>query len=356
MKKRNIAIGLPSMGIEEWEACRGPIESGWITQGPKVKEFEINFANRHQVKHAFAVSNCTTALHLGLLACGVKEGDEVIVPAFTWVSTANAVKYCGATPIFVDIDINTFNIDIEKIAEKITDKFTIKNLPSISILVAGLGLDKEIVDRALLRLPKSVSLGFVPYASHFDYADINDRDLLMNIPMETHDYFFKDNGPYSLICKLGVDNNSKRLEYIISKSNDFNGYYTEMDESFTDDIRDLNFLLKRISETNKHILYNDPKEIKSFRDLAIKFGMKDRILRVDSVINQKMSEIELIKRLDDLKLIASARGYAIVIINASVNNIDILEKWIKTVAKSLKYNIVTIDELRGKIIKREVTK
>ena len=244
----------------------------------------------------------------------------------------------------------------EKIAEEITDKFTIKNLPSISILVAGLGLDKEIVDRALLRLPKSVSLGFVPYASHFDYADINDRDLLMNIPMETHDYFFKDNGPYSLICKLGVDNNSKRLEYIISKSNDFNGYYTEMDESFTDDIRDLNFLLKRISETNKHILYNDPKEIKSFRDLAIKFGMKDRILRVDSVINQKMSEIELIKRLDDLKLIASARGYAIVIINASVNNIDILEKWIKTVAKSLKYNIVTIDELRGKIIKREVTK
>jgi perosamine synthetase len=124
MEKRNIAIGLPSMGIEEWEACKGPIESGWITQGPKVKEFEINFAARHKVKHAIAVSNCTTALHLGLLACGVKEGDEVIVPAFTWVSTANAVKYCGATPIFVDIDIATFNIAIEKIAEKVTDKTT----------------------------------------------------------------------------------------------------------------------------------------------------------------------------------------------------------------------------------------
>jgi len=120
MEKRKIPIGLPSMGTEEWEACKGPIESGWITQGPKVKEFETNFAQRHKVKHAFAVSNCTTALHLALIACGVTEGDEVLVPAFTWVSTANAVKYCNATPVFVDININTFNIDIDKIAEKIT--------------------------------------------------------------------------------------------------------------------------------------------------------------------------------------------------------------------------------------------
>jgi len=122
MEKRNIPIGLPSMGIEEWEACRAPIESGWITQGPKVKEFETNFAERHQVKHAFAVSNCTTALHLALVACGIGPGDEVLVPAFTWVSTANAVKYCHATPVFVDIDIDTFNIDIDKIKDKITSK------------------------------------------------------------------------------------------------------------------------------------------------------------------------------------------------------------------------------------------
>ncbi|MGV3684489.1 MAG: DegT/DnrJ/EryC1/StrS family aminotransferase [Daejeonella sp.] len=122
MEKRNIPIGLPSMGVEEWEACREPIESGWITQGPKVKEFETNFALRHNVKHAFAVSNCTTALHLALVASGVEAGDEVIVPAFTWVSTANAVKYCHATPIFVDINIETFNIDMEKIAEKVTSK------------------------------------------------------------------------------------------------------------------------------------------------------------------------------------------------------------------------------------------
>jgi perosamine synthetase len=122
MEKRNIPIGLPSMGIEEWESTKESILSGWITQGPKVREFEKLFAERHNVKHAFAVSNCTTALHLALVACGVGVGDEVIVPAFTWVSTANAVKYCGATPIFIDIDVNTFNLDVTQIASKITAK------------------------------------------------------------------------------------------------------------------------------------------------------------------------------------------------------------------------------------------
>ena len=122
MEKRNIPIGLPSMGLEEWESTKESIMSGWITQGPKVREFEKLFAERHNVKHAFAVSNCTTALHLALVACGVGVGDEVIVPAFTWVSTANAVKYCGATPVFIDIDINTFNIDVNQIKDKITSK------------------------------------------------------------------------------------------------------------------------------------------------------------------------------------------------------------------------------------------
>ncbi|PQV57280.1 dTDP-4-amino-4,6-dideoxygalactose transaminase [Sediminibacterium magnilacihabitans] len=122
MEKRNIPISIPSMGEEEWMALKGPIESGWITQGPKVREFEKMFAERHQVKYALAVSNCTTALHLALLACGIGKGDEVLVPAFTWVSTANAVMYCNATPVFVDINPMTFNIDIDQIASKITGR------------------------------------------------------------------------------------------------------------------------------------------------------------------------------------------------------------------------------------------
>lgn len=122
MQKRNIPISLPLMGEEEWKALKEPIETGWITQGPKVKEFEKLFAERHQVKHALAVSNCTTALHLALVALGVQQGDEVIVPAFTWVSTANAVMYCNATPVFVDVDPVTFNIDIADFRKKITSK------------------------------------------------------------------------------------------------------------------------------------------------------------------------------------------------------------------------------------------
>lgn len=122
MEKRNIPIAIPSMGDEEWQAVKEPIEKGWLTQGPKVKQFEDLFAEMHHVKKALAVSNCTTALHLALLACGVGEGDEVIVPAFTWVATANAVLYCNATPVFVDIDLETFNLKLDQIKEKVTGK------------------------------------------------------------------------------------------------------------------------------------------------------------------------------------------------------------------------------------------
>jgi perosamine synthetase len=122
LEKRIIQISQPSTGQEEWEAMKDPIFSGWITQGPKVAEFEKLFATRHEVKHALAVSNCTTALHLALVALGIKAGDEVIVPAFTWVSTANAVIYCGATPIFCDISTETFNMDIPSLKNKLSAK------------------------------------------------------------------------------------------------------------------------------------------------------------------------------------------------------------------------------------------
>ena len=96
--------------------------SGWLTQGPKVAEFEKKFALKHQVDYALAVTSCTTGLHLALAALGIGPGDEVLVPAFTWVATANEVLCCGATPVFVDVSTETYNLDPEQVASKVTDK------------------------------------------------------------------------------------------------------------------------------------------------------------------------------------------------------------------------------------------
>ncbi|RPD51016.1 DegT/DnrJ/EryC1/StrS family aminotransferase [Paracnuella aquatica] len=148
VEKRNIPIAIPSMGEEEWLAVKEPIEKGWLTQGPKVKELETLFAALHNVNHALAVSNCTTALHLGLLACGVEAGDEVIVPAFTWVATANAVLYCNATPVFVDIDPVTFNIDVQQIGERITSK----TKAIIPVHLFGLCADVDYIKEAFPQL------------------------------------------------------------------------------------------------------------------------------------------------------------------------------------------------------------
>lgn len=122
VEKRVIQISLPMTGEEEWQAVREPLMSGWLTQGPKVAQFEQDFAKRHQVAHALAVTSCTTGLHLALAGLGVEAGDEVIVPAFTWVSTANAVLYCGAEPVFVDVDPLTNNIAIDQVRAKVTER------------------------------------------------------------------------------------------------------------------------------------------------------------------------------------------------------------------------------------------
>ena len=121
-ERRVIQISQPQTGEEEWLALRDPLMSGWLTQGPKVAAFEEAFARRHQVQYALATTSCTTALHLILLALGIGPGDEVIVPAFTWVSTANVVLHCGATPVFVDVDRTTFNMDVKQLPKKVNNR------------------------------------------------------------------------------------------------------------------------------------------------------------------------------------------------------------------------------------------
>src|SRR5947208_4519178 len=106
-----IPITRPVLDEAEAEAAREAVLSGWVTQGPQVAAFEMEFAERVGAAHACAVSSCTTALHLALLGVGVSAGDEVITASHSFIATANAIRYCGATPVFVDIDPATFNID-----------------------------------------------------------------------------------------------------------------------------------------------------------------------------------------------------------------------------------------------------
>ena len=106
-----IPISKPYLGDAELEAVRAPLESGWLVQGPRVAEFEERFAAFCGIEHAVATTSCTTALHAAVHALGAGPGDEVIVPAFTWIATPNAVAYTGATPVFCDIDLATFNLD-----------------------------------------------------------------------------------------------------------------------------------------------------------------------------------------------------------------------------------------------------
>ncbi len=120
--KSFIPIAKPWMGEAEAEAARRAIMSGWVTQGPEVAAFEQEFAAEVGAKYACAVSNCTTALHLALLAVGVQPGDEVITVSHSYIATANSIRYCGGIPAFVDIEPQTYNINPVLIENAISDR------------------------------------------------------------------------------------------------------------------------------------------------------------------------------------------------------------------------------------------
>src|SRR3954469_9241725 len=120
--KLNIPVARPFVGKEEEDAVLQVLRSGWLSQGQRVAEFEQRFAEYVGAKYAVAVSSCTTALHLALLGAGISAGDEVLCPSLSFIATANSIRYVGATPIFVDVDPSTSNLDPDRIEASITPR------------------------------------------------------------------------------------------------------------------------------------------------------------------------------------------------------------------------------------------
>jgi perosamine synthetase len=118
----NIPIAKTNLTEAEINSVLEPLQSGWLVQGPKVREFEEKWSAFTSSAQSIAVTSCTSGLHLSLAASGFGPGDEAIVPAFTWISTANVVEHLGGKVVFCDIDLKTFNIDVDQIESKITDR------------------------------------------------------------------------------------------------------------------------------------------------------------------------------------------------------------------------------------------
>ena len=152
-----VPIARTSLTLQEKQSVLEPLDSGWLVQGPKVKNFEEQWSAFTKADHSIAITSCTSALHLSLAALEFGPEDEAIVPAFTWVSTANVVEHLGGKVVFCDIKLDTFNIDIELVEPKITEKTKV----ILPVHLFGLSVDMD----PIVKLAKKYNLLIVEDAA-----------------------------------------------------------------------------------------------------------------------------------------------------------------------------------------------
>jgi perosamine synthetase len=155
-----VPIARASLTEQEINSVLEPLRAGWLVQGPRVREFEDAWSSFTSAPHSIAVTSCTSALHLSLLALGIGPGDEVIVPAFTWISTANVVERVGATVVFVDIDLTTFNLDVSQVEDRITARTRAMMPVHLFGLAADMNPLMAIAEQHGLRVVEDAACGF----------------------------------------------------------------------------------------------------------------------------------------------------------------------------------------------------
>ncbi len=148
-----------TIGEEELEMIREPLKTGWIVQGPYVQEFERTIARFVGAKYAVAVNSCTSGQFIMSRIVGLKPGDEVIVPSFTWISTANSIEFLGAKAVFCDVDLTTYNIDVRQIEEKITDRTRAIYPVHLFGLAANMPQIKKMAERHGLQVVEDCACG-----------------------------------------------------------------------------------------------------------------------------------------------------------------------------------------------------
>jgi perosamine synthetase len=146
-----IPVAKPYLDKQEAQYAYDTILTGWVTQGPKVAEFEEKFATYVGSKYAVAVSNCTTGLHLAMIVAGVQEGDEVICPSLSYIATANCIRYMGARAVFAEVN-QAYNLDIEDVKKKITSK------TKAILIVHQIGMPADIEAFTSLCKEKNIAL------------------------------------------------------------------------------------------------------------------------------------------------------------------------------------------------------